>query len=81
MTRCISFSRRAFLPSRLVTSGSRSESRRCFRQSGAPVYVYRFDCETLEAGGHMLLPHVVEVPFVFENIKVAGPLISKMREA
>jgi para-nitrobenzyl esterase len=50
-------------------------------QGGAPVYVYRFDWETPEGGGHMRSPHAVEVPFVFENIKVAGPLISKMPEA
>jgi para-nitrobenzyl esterase len=50
-------------------------------QGGAPVYVYRFDWETPEGGGHMRSPHTVEVPFVFENIKVAGPLISKMAEA
>ena len=29
----------------------------------------------------MRSPHAVEVPFVFENIKVAGPLISKMPDA
>ena len=50
-------------------------------EAGAPVYVYRFDWETPEGGGHMRSPHAVEVPFVFENIKVAGPLISKMPEA
>jgi para-nitrobenzyl esterase len=50
-------------------------------QGSAPVYVYRFDWETPEGGGHMRSPHAVEVPFVFENIKVAGPLISKMPEA
>jgi para-nitrobenzyl esterase len=50
-------------------------------QGGAPVYFYRFDWETPEGGGHMRSPHAVEVPFVFENIKVAGKLISQMPEA
>ncbi len=29
----------------------------------------------------MWSPHTIEIPFVFNNIKIAGPLISKMREA
>ena len=50
-------------------------------QGGAPVYMYRFDWETPEGGGHMRSPHTIEVQFVFNNIKIAGPLISKMPEA
>ncbi len=50
-------------------------------QAGAPVYVYRFDWETPEGGGHMRSPHTIEIQFVFNNIKVGGPLISKMPEA
>jgi para-nitrobenzyl esterase len=50
-------------------------------QAGAPVYMYRFDWETPEGGGHMRSPHTIEIQFVFNNIKVAGPLISKMPEA
>jgi len=60
---------------------TRELARRKAVQGGAPVYVYRFDWETPEGGGHMRSPHAVEVPFVFENIKVAGPLISKVPEA
>jgi para-nitrobenzyl esterase len=60
---------------------ARELAKRKVVQGGAPVYVYRFDWETPEGGGHMRSPHAVEVPFVFENIKVAGPLISKMPEA
>jgi para-nitrobenzyl esterase len=60
---------------------TRELAKRKVVQGGAPVYVYRFDWETPEAGGHMRSPHAVEVPFVFKNIKVAGPLISKMPEA
>ena len=29
----------------------------------------------------MRSPHTIEIPFVFHNIAVAGPLISKMPEA
>jgi para-nitrobenzyl esterase len=50
-------------------------------QAGAPVYLYRFDWETPEGGGHMRSPHTIEIQFVFNNIKIAGPLISKMPEA
>jgi para-nitrobenzyl esterase len=60
---------------------SRELARRKVAQRGAPVYVYRFDWETPEGGGHMRSPHGVEVPFVFNNIKIAGPLISRMPEA
>ena len=60
---------------------TRELAKRKAMQGGASVYVYRFDWETPEGGGHMRSPHAVEVPFVFENIKVAGPLISKMPEA
>ena len=50
-------------------------------QAAAPAYLYRFDWETPEGGGHMRSPHTVEIPFVFNNIDIAGPLISKMPEA
>jgi para-nitrobenzyl esterase len=43
--------------------------------------MYRYDWETPEGGGHMRSPHTIEIPFVFNNIEIAGPLISKMPEA
>jgi para-nitrobenzyl esterase len=60
---------------------TRELAKRKVAQGSAPAYVYRFDWETPEGGGHMRSPHAVEVPFVFRNIKAAGPLISKMPEA
>ena len=60
---------------------TRELAKRKVEQGGASAYVYRFDWETPEGGGHMRSPHAVEIPFVFENINVAGPLISKMPEA
>ena len=60
---------------------SRELAKRKADQRGAPAFAYRYDWETPEGGGHMRSPHTIEVPFVFNNIKVAGPLISKMPEA
>jgi para-nitrobenzyl esterase len=60
---------------------ARELAKRKAAQRGAPVFMYRYDWETPEGGGHMRSPHTVEIPFVFNNIKIAGPLISKMPEA
>jgi para-nitrobenzyl esterase len=60
---------------------SRELAKRKADQRGAPAFAYRFDWETPEGGGHMRSPHTIEIPFVFNNIKIAGPLISKMPEA
>src|SRR4029077_12307783 len=55
--------------------------KRRVRQMAGPCWMYRVDWETPERGGHMRSPHGVEMPFVFNNVKTAGPLISKMPEA
>lgn len=60
---------------------SRELAKRKADQHGAPVFAYRFDWETPEGGGHMRSPHTIEIQFVFNNIKIAGPLISKMSAA
>jgi para-nitrobenzyl esterase len=60
---------------------SRELAKRKADQRGAPAFAYRYDWETPEGGGHMRSPHTIEIPFVFNNIKIAGPLISKMPEA
>ncbi|HUC75310.1 MAG TPA: carboxylesterase family protein, partial [Vicinamibacterales bacterium] len=60
---------------------ARELAKRKADQHGAPAYMYRYDWETPEGGGHMRSPHTIEIPFVFNNIKIAGPLISKMPEA
>jgi para-nitrobenzyl esterase len=60
---------------------SRELAKRKADQHGAPVFAYRYDWETPEGGGHMRSPHTIEIQFVFNNIKIAGPLISKMPEA
>ena len=60
---------------------SRELAKRKAQQRSAPVFAYRYDWETPEGGGHMRSPHTIEIQFVFNNIKIAGPLISKMPEA
>ena len=50
-------------------------------QAAAPSFLYRFDWETPERGGHMRSPHGIEVPFAFNNIAIAGPPLSEMPEA
>jgi para-nitrobenzyl esterase len=60
---------------------ARETAKRKAAQSAASAYLYRFDWETPEGGGHMRSPHTIEIPFVFNNIRIAGPLISKMPEA
>lgn len=60
---------------------SRELAKRKAQLGRAPVYFYRFDWETPEGGGHMRSPHTIDVPFVFNNVKIAGPKISQMPEA
>jgi len=60
---------------------ARETATRKAAQAAAPAYLYRFDWETPEGGGHMRSPHTVEIPFVFNNIRIAGPLISTMPAA
>ena len=60
---------------------TRELAKRKAAQAAGPIYVYRFDWETPEGGGHMRSPHTIEIPFVFGNIKIAGKLISQMPEA
>jgi len=60
---------------------SRELAKRKADQRSAPAFLYRFDWETAEGGGHMRSPHTVEIPFVFNNIKISGPLTTKSPEA
>jgi para-nitrobenzyl esterase len=41
--------------------------------SKAPVYLYNFNWETPVAG--LKSPHIVDVPFVFNNIAIGKPLV------
>lgn len=60
---------------------TREVAKRKAAQRGAPVFVYRFDWGTPAAGGYLHSPHSVEIPFVFNNIRTAGQVVSKMPEA
>jgi para-nitrobenzyl esterase len=60
---------------------ARELAKRKAAQGAASAYLYRFDWETPEGGGHMRSPHTIEIQFVFRNIATAGPLISKMSTA
>ena len=60
---------------------AREVAKRKANQGAAPAFLYRFDWETPEGGGHMRSPHTIEVQFVFNNIALGGPLISKRPDA
>ncbi len=60
---------------------SRELAKRKAKQGAAPAFLYRFDWETPEGGGHMRSPHTIEIQFVFNNIALGGPLISKRQDA
>src|ERR1019366_6252878 len=60
---------------------ARELAKRKAAQGAASAYLYRFDWETPEGGGHMRSPHTIEIQFVFRNIAIAGPLISRMPTA
>ncbi len=60
---------------------TRELARRKVAQQGAPAYVYRFDWETPELGGHMRSPHTIEIQFVFNNIARGGSLIAQRPDA
>ncbi len=62
-------------------SFSRELAKRKALQRGAPAFLYRFDWETPEGGGHMRAPHTAEIAFAFNNIATAGPLISQRQNA
>ena len=60
---------------------ARELAKRKASQGAAPAFLYRFDWETPEGGGHMRSPHTIEIQFVFNNIALGGPLISKRQDA
>jgi para-nitrobenzyl esterase len=40
-------------------------------QAAAPVFMYLFAWETPAYGGELQTPHMLEVPFVFNNVEIA----------
>ena len=47
----------------------------------APVYLYYFRWETPVQGGRLKSPHTIEIPFVFDNVKVSEQLTGGGPEA
>jgi para-nitrobenzyl esterase len=39
-----------------------------------PVHLYYFTWETPVAGGRLKSPHTIEIPFVFDNVKITSRL-------
>ena len=54
--------------------GSIRISERRAEASAVPVYMYRFDFESPLFEGQLGAPHAMEIPFVFDNLDVAGGL-------
>jgi para-nitrobenzyl esterase len=48
---------------------------------GGPVYLYYFRWETPVDGGRLKSPHTIEIPFAFDNVKVAHRLTGGGPEA
>ena len=44
-------------------------------QNQAPVYLYRMTWRTPVAGGRLMSPHGIELPFVWDNLEASRPLI------
>ena len=47
----------------------------------APVYLYYFRWETPVQGGKLKSPHTIEIPFAFDNVKIAANLTGGGAEA
>ncbi|HEX4136841.1 MAG TPA: carboxylesterase family protein [Bryobacteraceae bacterium] len=47
----------------------------------APVYLYYFRWETPVQGGRLRSPHTIEIPFVFDNVKISANLTGGGAEA
>ena len=46
-----------------------------------PVYLYYFRWETPVQGGRLKSPHTIEIPFAFDNVKIAASLTGGGEEA
>ena len=55
--------------------------RRAAIPGSAPTFLYRFDWETPRMGGHARAPHMIEMPFVFDNIAIAERMTGDAPEA
>ena len=47
------------------------------RQDGAPVFMYRMDWRTPIEDGRWRAPHMIDVPFVFDNLDVSSSFVGE----
>jgi para-nitrobenzyl esterase len=50
-------------------------------QGGAPVYMYYFTHHTTARGGKLRAPHTLEIPYVFDNLPGAEPIVGSITSA
>jgi len=50
-------------------------------QGGAPVYMYYFTHHTMVRGGKLRAPHTLEIPYVFDNLAGAKPIVGTITSA
>jgi para-nitrobenzyl esterase len=50
-------------------------------QGGAPVYLYYFTHHTTARGGKLRAPHTLEIPYVFDNLAGAEPIVGPITSA
>jgi para-nitrobenzyl esterase len=58
-----------------MTSDVATQAERKAALGKAPVYVYYFQWESPARGGKLRAVHSVEIPFVFDNVALAEPLV------
>ena len=58
-----------------MTSDVATQAERKAALGKAPVYVYHFEWESPVRGGKLRSVHSVEIPFVFDNVELAEPLV------
>ncbi|HVY83367.1 MAG TPA: carboxylesterase/lipase family protein [Steroidobacteraceae bacterium] len=58
-----------------MTSEVATQAERKAALGNAPVYVYYFQWESPVRGGKLRAVHSVEIPFVFDNVALAEPLV------
>ncbi|MBO9670780.1 MAG: carboxylesterase/lipase family protein [Sphingobium sp.] len=58
-----------------TTRPTHIQAERQARQNGGAVYLYRMAWRTLVDGGRLMSPHGIELPFVWNNLAIAGGLV------
>lgn len=69
-----------FITNMRMFIGSVTLAERKAAQNAAPVYMYYLTWETPVGGGIFKCPHTLEIPFVFNNVDKARPLVGPGEE-